>query len=261
MTPQRPLETCIFCSHEFSPGKRGEDVIPIWYAKEIGHPACVVLAGSVDATGSATPANPRKSQTVAAKEFRLAGACHSLDEHVGCNGSWMSGIEETAKPILLPLMQGAPTTLDSSAQKTLATWAQLKAITFDAVTAPRVLDPPIAHAFMLDRPLRNLGVSIGRVAAASPTEITLARNRGTLPEALAIRGSGPVEVVRLTIVFNCLALSVVSVQEGRVPIELFTRRSLEEFAGIWPPLIGDENAAVVWPPTRDLNATTLGECF
>ena len=43
-----------------------------------------------------------------------------------CNNTWMSGIEEEAKPILMTLISGSPGHLDVATQNILATWICLK---------------------------------------------------------------------------------------------------------------------------------------
>ena len=45
-----------------------------------------------------------------------------------CNGGWMRRIEDKAKPILVPLIQGKKRHLTASDQITIATWAVLKAM-------------------------------------------------------------------------------------------------------------------------------------
>ena len=48
-----------------------------------------------------------------------------------CNNGWMADIESTAKPILDPLVRGRGRRLHRRLQRTLATWAFLKACVFD----------------------------------------------------------------------------------------------------------------------------------
>jgi len=45
-----------------------------------------------------------------------------------CNSGWMSGIQEKAKPFLIPLFEGAPTALDDEAQQLVAAWVTLASI-------------------------------------------------------------------------------------------------------------------------------------
>jgi hypothetical protein len=45
-----------------------------------------------------------------------------------CNHGWMGGIEGMAKPIVGPMVQGTPTTLDAAAQQAVASWAVLKGL-------------------------------------------------------------------------------------------------------------------------------------
>lgn len=45
-----------------------------------------------------------------------------------CNNEWMSGIEEAARPLLVPIIKGEAITLDADQLKLVAQWATLKAI-------------------------------------------------------------------------------------------------------------------------------------
>lgn len=251
----QPLSTCIFCRSTFVPGTRGEDVISDWYAKEIGRPVkSVVMLGTIEPTGLKSASAPRNSQTIAAKEFRLTNVCPT------CNNDWMSGIEQDAKATLIPMMKGTATTLDSDQQQVVARWAQLKAIAYDAGRGTQRLPVDLAHAFMATRPLRDLGVLLGNYDSASPSDITIARHAGFLPEALALHGPGPVQCVRVTIIFDHLILSVAHAVDGRVPVELLAHDS-PEFVHVWPPPIGRETRFVDWPPAQSLNAHRVAECF
>ncbi len=54
-----------------------------------------------------------------------------------CNSGWMSGIQQTAKPFLIPLIQGRRTTLTATEQKAIATWCAMTAMTGEFLS----LDP------------------------------------------------------------------------------------------------------------------------
>lgn len=46
-----------------------------------------------------------------------------------CNNTWLSGIQDTAKPYLLPLIKGEPTVLGHDGQHVVATWATMATMT------------------------------------------------------------------------------------------------------------------------------------
>src|SRR4051794_130046 len=50
-----------------------------------------------------------------------------------CNNGWMSHVEETAKPILEPLLEWRGRVLHRRLQRELATWALMKAAVFDGL--------------------------------------------------------------------------------------------------------------------------------
>ena len=62
-----------------------------------------------------------------------------------CNNGWMSTIEEAAKPILQPLIRARGRRLHRREQRTLATWALLKACVFDQLH-PQEPAVPTAHS-------------------------------------------------------------------------------------------------------------------
>jgi hypothetical protein len=51
-----------------------------------------------------------------------------------CNSTWMSGIQNDAKNILIPLIQGRTTTLVPAAQKLIATWCAMATMTGEYLT-------------------------------------------------------------------------------------------------------------------------------
>lgn len=51
-----------------------------------------------------------------------------------CNSTWMSALQNDAKKILIPLIQGRKTTLGASAQNTLAAWCTMATMTGEYLT-------------------------------------------------------------------------------------------------------------------------------
>lgn len=56
-----------------------------------------------------------------------------------CNGTWLSQIEEAAKPILIPLIGGERLEVDSAMQQALATWAAKTAMTAEQLHPSKVV--------------------------------------------------------------------------------------------------------------------------
>jgi hypothetical protein len=46
-----------------------------------------------------------------------------------CNSGWLNRIQEAARPLLLPLFEGAPHTIDAKAQAKIATWIAMATMT------------------------------------------------------------------------------------------------------------------------------------
>lgn len=240
--------TCLFCTSTFVRGGKGEDIIPRWYAKSIGHPRTgEVILGLVDSTASVF-SDPTATQTVAAKEFRVPDVCPS------CNNGWMSQIEQHASPHLLLMMGGSTVDLDPTAQREVAEWAQLKAILWDHLESPKRLPATTAAAFFAARPLRQMSVVLGAVESESSMDLAIVRNVGTL--RLGGSGGGD-EILRVTIRFDHLVLQVSTALGRAVPVELL-REAAGPFIGLWPPRLGQESEAVIWPPPRALSPKDLG---
>lgn len=239
---------CFFCTSTFVAGGKGEDIIPRWYAKAIGHPVTgEVVFGLADSTASVF-SDPAASQTVAAKEFRVPDVCPS------CNNGWMSQIERHAKPHLLQMMSCSDLDLTPEAQREVAEWAQIKAILWDHLERPQRLPESIPKAFYAGRPLQGMAVVLGRVASESAMDIASVRHVGSLN--LGGSGGGD-EVLRVTIRFDHLVLQVSVALGGVVPVELL-REACGPFIGIWPPRPGRESDVVHWPPAQTLTPKELG---
>jgi hypothetical protein len=54
----------------------------------------------------------------------------------GCNGGWMSRVEQRVQPVLEPLLHGRPRTLSSDDQQVLALWATKTVLAFQSVEEP-----------------------------------------------------------------------------------------------------------------------------
>jgi hypothetical protein len=80
-----------------------------------------------------------------------------------CNNGWMSQIQESAKPHLIPLFKGESVWLDKKAQAAIATWAMMSTITAEHIQRnPSETTVPQADrtSFMKGQPLANWKVWI-----------------------------------------------------------------------------------------------------
>ena len=105
---------CPFCDRDHS-SRRGEHVIPKWIAKEFPDIKW-------DLTNRLTQYNRKGEKYI---HILTPRPCSS------CNTTWMSDLEKLAKPILLPLIHGIPTTLSIKDQIIIATWFVKTAMTYD----------------------------------------------------------------------------------------------------------------------------------
>lgn len=103
-------KTCIFCggSGPFS----NEHVMPEWTAKVVG-----MTGERVEVSGRRLDGPLRTWQSVGSFGTTVRGVC------IECNNTWMSKLENLAKPILSPMMvPQRPVQLDPDQQTVVAAW-------------------------------------------------------------------------------------------------------------------------------------------
>lgn len=111
---------CMFCA---GPGLTEEHIWPVWSHNLLlsitgRHP--LNISHYVVGRKKEIETNTRKHRQGPLINKRLRVVCGS------CNGGWMGRLEERAKPILLPLIQGDVGELDAGNQEILAQWLILK---------------------------------------------------------------------------------------------------------------------------------------
>jgi hypothetical protein len=171
-----------------------------------------------------------------------------------CN-HWMGGeFEETTKPILVPLMEGAPQTLLPPNVRRLARWVNKSALMF-ALTTPQPPDEAIYRAFRRSGdPAPNCLISIGHVSSTGQLLVVNPSGapRGPkpkpghwLPEPV-----GPHKAWHLTIVIGHFVAQFVYLAPG----EKFdtAARNFGFIVPIWP----DAGIPVQWPPPRSITPDT-----
>jgi hypothetical protein len=108
----KPQRFCIFCG---GPGLTGEHIWADWLRNYIPRQM-------ESYTKSSTSFHPTYTKRKVKKE---PGDPHSRKVKIvctTCNSGWMSKIQEQVKPILIPLINGEPTTLDRTAQSAVSAW-------------------------------------------------------------------------------------------------------------------------------------------
>jgi hypothetical protein len=100
-----------------------EHVWPKWASRALNLPPA---PNRIEATWTMSPDSPDPRKTshkerpgpTYTKQLRVV--CES------CNNGWMGDIEQSAKPVMSPLILGQSTSIDVISQLTIATWAMLK---------------------------------------------------------------------------------------------------------------------------------------
>lgn len=111
--------TCVFCGRNDSPLTR-EHVIADWIAREFPDPKWTRIN---PATGERIP-------------FKNSLGLVSRKVCKRCNTGWMHNLEDSAKPILLPLIHAQRTTLTLDDQQLIAKWYFKTACAYDVVAKP-----------------------------------------------------------------------------------------------------------------------------
>ncbi len=115
----------------------------------------------------------------------------------GCNGGWMSRIEERCKPLLIALYEGHRGTLNQSEQERLATWAILKHFVWHAHRRQAHATTITARHYLRDHQKPPLGATV--------TYATYGPGNRLLVHGSHIRNpAGPVEATGLVLGFGML---------------------------------------------------------
>ena len=239
---------CVFC-HEH--GASNEHVFAQWISK-------VVPGDGPFGHGYSSAARRTKDASLLAVKTRAP--C------VACNTGWMSRLEEAAEPLLSgPITGAGPVDWDSSAQRTIATWATKTALMLDrALLNPRIEARLYAQLYQHGEPPDEFHVWLGSYGLAPDSNQWRAAwaDHKTLD---ATAPSGSLRAVLTTFTVGHVMLQVGSyVREDRQPSDEFDRpplplpdgRSLaasEITVQVWPP----SDASCGWPPPNALDATGL----
>jgi len=220
---------CVFCNRQ-NVAFHKEDVLAKWIAKALPGPYVKVT----HEVGDLKP-------YVAKGNFGLVtrAACK------GCNGGWMSRLEDAAKPIMLPLMLGQPGELDQRCQTVVAQWMIKTAMMIDCTKSSggqRFFTPVDFQRFLESRWIPSVTmIHLARVRFPKPV---LKMRTYHLPLLMPVG-------TKTTAVDGYVATLAIH----RLALQLFVCRTPEDFDGLlrlslprdWP-----QASITIWPavPTR-----------
>jgi hypothetical protein len=116
-----PVTKCIFCG---SPDITREHIFSRWTHKFMAPRKTGRVTSQI---GTLFPDKDERRLVKLrgqVRDWQVKCVCGGL--HSTCNNGWMRGIEDSARPIIIPLILGKPTRLSDKAQAIIATWAVLK---------------------------------------------------------------------------------------------------------------------------------------
>jgi hypothetical protein len=237
----RPRRDCAFCGSSGPLTK--EDAWPRWLNKAFPKPPPgVALDISLD--GEAITRASRRTVT-GYNTARVPGFCRN------CNNGWMSQLEHSAAPLLLPMIRGEHVTLDASEQALIAAWVTKTALVFDQRTNTRApfVSSDLTRSFAADRqPIQGSRVLLARYAG---TDWSLNHAVAGLP---VVYRDGREKVV----------VAIVTLSLGELAMQLICPTDFDE-VGTTSVLARDDNRFAVqlepargapaeWPPAVSLGS-------
>jgi hypothetical protein len=234
--------TCIFCDSSLSKSTRSkEDVIPRWVRELVQLPSGVRVRVERRYEGQPLP-NRLEDTLVLIARNRV---CRT------CNNTWMSRMQEAAKPSIGAMIGGHPKiVLMPDAQAVISGWLTMLAMVLEA-------DTETVNPYYTDKERERL-----RTVPEVPglTTVWLAR-RSASDSRLGAFGSSysipflapenPPKIAPGFVMTICIGHAVFQMLVIRSD-----RRSLEYDDGVWADAIvrfGPPNAPLPWPPPRPLD--------
>ena len=157
--PRRPSRKCIFCGEG---GTRGNPMTEEHLWPEWMHPCLPQVSAAKTQAGHH---RVRLGEVIAERKIREGHVFKKRFRLVckQCNSSWMSGIEDDAKPILIPMLEGRSITLLKNSRITLATWIALKVMVSESIeSSDAVINQDERSEFKVARTIpRRLRIWLG----------------------------------------------------------------------------------------------------
>jgi len=154
-----PTKKCIFCG---SPNLTKEHIFSRWTHRYMPPRAKGRVLSQVGTLYPDKDARRLVKLPGQVRDWQIKCVCGGNDST--CNNGWMRKIEDRAKPILVPLIQGKPTRLSEEAQATIASWAVLKTMVAEYDVNGQVTTHWTHRRMIRDRqlpPSKGWGVWIG----------------------------------------------------------------------------------------------------
>ncbi len=171
-----------------------------------------------------------------------------------CNDGWMSALDETAKPILRPLVNGEEVELSKDGLANLAAWASKSTITAEFLARSEVAIPEPDRRHLMNR-----------LTPPPHWTIYIAPYHGELWHtgyhhfAIRLDQRGSVEVGPKNAQTTLLGLGRLLIHVSTFPSDLLLKiealKSARSFRKIWPP----SDQVISWPTERFINDAAAGE--
>lgn len=206
---------------------------------------------------------PHKSETKVRHQTGDTHAKRLRRVCLKCNGGWMSDLQQVAKPHLVPMLEGRRTALSRNAQKIIAAWATMTAMTAEFVDDEMVAVPQIERDYLREThlPPRSWRIWIGRYARSGMakrywhnvmalTDQKIERSALYLPH--------PSNTQTTTICFGenlvvYLMSSEVELARSIIRRWSFPGNAAPAMSQIWPA----KSKPAIWPGAGTLSATGL----
>jgi hypothetical protein len=154
-----PVTKCVFCG---SPNITKEHIFSRWTHKYMAPRKAGRVTSQI---GTLFPDRDERRLVKLrgqVRDWQIKCVCGGL--HSTCNNGWMRGIEDNARPTIIPLILGKSTRLSDKAQAIIATWAVLKTMVAEYDGAAHVTTHWTHRSMMRNRqlpPSKGWGVWIG----------------------------------------------------------------------------------------------------
>jgi hypothetical protein len=238
---------CMFCD-QVGPLAE-EDIISRWMSKALQPVGSIHTDFLTEIPGQPITRHTRQFGNLST--LKLPRTC------VGCNGGWMSRLEEATRPILEPLIRGVPVALTSGERRQIAAWGQLKCLTLDAYyrdvpDGVQHLPNRVSHEFYSSHlPLRNSLVTLGRYRP--PRQGTLLPWGRFLTGDRATPEKPEMNIVIATFAFGQLLIQVLICSWAEpCPMEVAFPIHDARLTRCWPLDVQDH---LLWPPIADIAVT------
>lgn len=149
------MKPCVFCGR---PADTAEHVLPCWLR------SAVEADGQIAKNRVRTERGLRRQWAALAFDTAVNSVCRE------CNNGWMSRLEESAKPLLQPMIVGGPQhTFDPREQELLAKWAMKTGLMVSlTVGATKIPAAHFDYLFRSQRPPDNFRIWIARCSRGQP---------------------------------------------------------------------------------------------